>query len=655
MRLFALLLLAVAAILPIGSPSSAGAAEKARLSVLATTDLHMYLQDYDYYTDRPDSGVGLVRVAPLIAAERAATPNTLLLDDGDLIEGNPMGEYLARQVKLPAGTVHPAMALMNQLGYDAAVVGNHEFNYGLDFLQQTLAGAKFPYLAGNVDKLNPDGTVAGTLYPPYVILERTLTTESGKKLPIKIGVVGVLTPQIMMWDADKLKGKVDARDLVETARRLVPEVRAKGAQIVIALTHSGLGGGPARAMEENAARWLAEIPGIDALISGHSHQVFPGTNNDFRSLKGVDMARGLLNGVPTVMPGNHGSHLGVISLVLEGDGKGWTIVDRKAESRPVETFKEGRPQPTTEPDKALTAMLKRFHEATLDYVRRPVGTSKKRVQTYLALVGDTVAVKLVADAQRWHVAQAIKDDPALSKLPILSAAAPFKSGGRPGVDYYTDFDAGPVAIRNVADLYLYPNTVAAVKLTGSEIREYLESATRIFNRIDPAKAESQMLVDERVPSYVFDVIDGLTYSIDVTQPQKYDRFGKVVAPEARRIHDLQYRGKPIGEDQQFIVVTNNYRANGGGEFPGMDGSKTVYASPETTQQVLVDYLRQHSPLQPGLGSGWSFVPVTTKGRILLATSPKALGLLAGHKGLRPAGPGEKGFTLLSVDLREPQP
>lgn len=650
MRFPALLLLAVASFVS----AAADAAEKARLSVMATTDLHMYLQDYDYYADKPDNGVGLVRVAPLIAAERAATPNTLLLDDGDLIEGNPMGEYLARQAKLPAGTLHPAMALMNQLAYDAAVVGNHEFNYGLEFLRQTLAGAKFPYLAGNVDKLNQDGSVAGTLYPPYVILERTLTTESGKKLPIKIGVIGVLTPQIMMWDADKLKGKVDSRDLVEAAKQLVPEVRARGAQIVIALVHSGLGGGPAQSKEENAARWLAEIPGVDALISGHSHQVFPGTN-DYKTLKGVDMARGLLNGVPTVMPGNHGSHLGVISLVLEGDGKDWKIVDRKAESRPVQAFKDGRMQATTEPDMALTAMLKPFHDQTLDYVRRPVGTSKKRVQTYLALVGDTVAVKLVADAQRWHVAQAIKNDPALSKLPILSAAAPFKAGGRPGVDYYTDFDAGPVAIRNVADLYLYPNTVSAVKMTGAEIREYLESASRIFNRIDPAKTDGQFLVNETVPSYVFDVIDGLTYSIDVTQPQKYDRFGKMIAPDARRIVDLKFQGKPIGEDQEFIVVTNNYRANGGGEFPGMDGSKTVYASPETTQQVLVDYLRLNSPLQPGPGSGWSFVPVTTKGRILLATSPKALGLLAGHKGLRPAGPGEKGFTLLSIDLREPRP
>lgn len=650
MRLLALLLLAVASIVP----SAADAAEKARLSVMATTDLHMYLQDYDYYSDHPDEGVGLVRLAPLIAAERAATPNTLLLDDGDLIEGNPMGEYVARQAKLPPGTVHPAMALMNQLGYDAAVVGNHEFNYGLDFLQQTLAGAKFPYLAGNVDRLNPDGSVAGTLLPPYVILDRMLTTESGQKLPIRIGVVGVLTPQIMKWDADKLKGKVDARDLVETARRLVPEVRAKGAQIVIALTHSGLGGGPAQPMEENAARWLSEIPGVDALVSGHSHQVFPGTS-DFRTLRGADTARGLLNGVPTVMPGNHGSHLGVISLVLEGDGKNWKIIDRKAESRPVQIFKDGRLQATTEPDMTLTAALKPFHDATLEYVRRPVGTSKKRVQTYLALVGDTVAVKLVADAQRWHVAQAIKDDPVLSKLPILSAAAPFKAGGRPGVDYYTDFDAGPVAIRNVADLYLYPNTVAAVKLTGSEIREYLESATRIFNQIEPSKTESQFLVDERVPSYTFDVIDGLTYSIDVTQPIKYDRFGKVVAPDARRIHDLRYQGKPIGEDQQFIVATNNYRANGGGDFPGMDGSRTVYASPETTQQVLVNYLRLHSPLQPGPGSGWSFVPVETKGRVLLATSPKALGLLAGHKGLRPAGPARDGFTFLAVDLREPRP
>src|SRR4029453_11058874 len=245
--------------------------------------------DYDYYRDQRDVSLGLSRTAALIHQARVEARNSLLFDSGDAIQGNPLGDYVAVEQRLQPGQVHPLYRVMNQLGYAAASLGNHEFNYGLEFLRTALAGAGFPYVTSNVFVAGPDRAAAPPLIRPFGVLERDLVDEGGAIRRLRVGVIGFVPPQIMQWDRANLDGRVFAIDIVEAARRYVPQMRAAGADLVVALVHSGLSAAPARGMDENAAAYLAQVPGIDAILAGHSHLTFP--DPSFASLPGVDIPR----------------------------------------------------------------------------------------------------------------------------------------------------------------------------------------------------------------------------------------------------------------------------------------------------------------------------------------------------------------------------
>lgn len=624
--------------------ADARAQERVTLQVLATSDLHMNLKDYDYYTDRPSQQIGAARVATLVRKARAANPNTILVDNGDTIQGAPMGDWALRAWREGRLAVHPMVSVFNAMGYDAVVLGNHEFNFGLDFLKWAYTGAKFPVLAGNVTTVG--GPLGATLYPAFAILDREVVDAGGKRHRLKIGVLGVLTPQIMTWDKDKLEGKVDTRDLVDAAREIAPKLRAAGADVVIALSHAGLNPAPRTGGEENASAYLATVDGIDAVVTGHSHRVFP--SDDFKGFPGADTQRGTIKGKPFVMPGSFGSHLGVLTLTLERTAKGWTVVEGRSEARPITERADNRTVSLAEPDKTVLDLLTTAHKETLAFVRQPVGKTTGRLHSYFAHIQDTPAMELVAEAQRAYARAALKGRPE-ADLPLLSAVAPFKAGGRPGVEYYTDIPTGEIAIRNVADLYVYPNQLAIVRATGAQIRDWLEMSARLFNRVKPGRPEPQALVDKRVPSYNFDVLDGLTYAIDVSQPQRFDQEGRLLDPKARRIIDLRYQGKPVTDDQVFLVATNNYRANGGGFFPGLDGGTVVYQSPDTVQQVIIDHIARTGTITPATDRTWRLAPVPGA-TVILESSPKAEALLAEVPGLSVAGPGENGFMTYRMDL-----
>ncbi|MBB6255271.1 bifunctional 2',3'-cyclic-nucleotide 2'-phosphodiesterase/3'-nucleotidase [Nitrospirillum iridis] len=619
------------------------------VQILSTTDLHMNVMDYDYYADKPDPGIGLVRVASLIRKARAEKPNTLLVDAGDLIQGTPMGDYVARVQGLGPGKIQPIIAALNALGYDAAVMGNHEFNFGLDYAVAAEKEAKYPVLAGNVNRVE-DGQ---PLFPAGVILDRDFVDGTGAKHRVRIGVVGVLTPQIVLWDKDKLEGKVTTSDIVEVASRTAHDLKTQGADIVVVVMHSGLSGAPYQKMAENAGVAVAAIGEVDAVVTGHSHRVFPGA--DYATLPDSDVANGLIHGKPVVMAGFYGDHLGLIDLILSPDpnahgGKGgWTVAGGHAETRAVLVRVNGKATPQVEPDAEVVALTQAAHQATLDYVRQPVGKSAGRIETYFSFVADQPALDIVSTAQREYVARALAGGP-YAGLPLLSAAAPFKAGGKPGPDYFTDVAAGQLSLRNVADLYLYPNIVTAVKVTGAQVRDWLEMAARVFNRIDPAKKEPQMLVDRSVPSYDFDVIDGVTWRIDLTQPARFTRDGKPAPGDNHRIVDLRHDGQPVKDGDEFIVVTNNYRANGGGNFPGLDGKNVVYAGTETIQEILADYLRNAGTLVPKTNHSWGFAAITAPVTVLYDTNAKAAALLTQYPNLSDAGPGEPGLELFRVDL-----
>jgi 2',3'-cyclic-nucleotide 2'-phosphodiesterase/3'-nucleotidase len=619
-----------------------------RLRILSTTDIHTHIVDYDYYRDQRDISLGLARTATLIRQARGEVRNSILFDSGDLIQGNPLGDYVAVEQRLQPGQVHPVFKAMNQLDYAAASLGNHEFNYGLDFLRTALAGARFPYVTSNVFVAGPDRAAAPPLIQPFVILDRDFVDEGGATHRLRVGAIGFVPPQIMQWDKANLEGRVFVIDIVEAARRYVPRMRAAGADLVVALVHSGLSPTPARGMDENAAAYLAQVPGIDTILAGHAHLVFP--DQSFASLPGADVARGTINGVPTVMAGFWGSHLGLVDLTLRRTTEGWRRVDGTGTTRDIRRRENNQWVAAVDPDPAISAAVQPEHAGTLAYVRRPVAHSTARIHSYFALVQDDPSVQLVARAQTAYIRRMLQGSPHAG-LPVLSAAAPFKAGGRGGPAYYTDAPAGGIAIRNVADLYLYPNTVRAVRVSGAILREWLEMSAGQFNRIDPALTTPQPLVNTAFPTFNYDVIDGVTYRIDVTRPARYTPQGRIADAQARRIVDLRFQGQPVTDAMEFVVATNNYRASGGGNFPGMDGSNIVFETAETNQEIIKDWLIEQKTVDAAVTPIWSFAPIAAPVQVVFESSPEARSLVGDGTRIRHVGDGQNGFGLYSLTMR----
>ncbi len=629
--------------------SARAATNQAHLRIMETTDLHVHVYPYDYYSDKPVDTVGLARTAAHIADIRAEATNSMLLDNGDFLQGNPMGDYIAYERGMKEGDIHPIIAAMNTVGFEASTLGNHEFNYGLDFLMKSVAGADFPIVSANVVKnLGASPTSDETLLPPYVILDRTVIDGDGTEHPIRIGVIGFVPPQIMTWDRRHLEGNVSARDIVETARAYVPQMREQGADVIIALSHSGIGAADHSEGMENASVPLAAVEGIDGVMTGHSHLVFP--SDTYADYAGVDVATGTIHGKPATMGGFWGSHLGVIDLMLERDGNEWKVVTHSVETRPISKRNEDRSiAALVESDQAVLDSVAAEHEATLEYIRRAVGKTSAPLHSYFALVADDPSVQIVSIAQKWYIEEMMKGTE-YEGLPIVSAAAPFKAGGRGGAEYYTDVPAGDVAIKNVADLYLYPNTVRAVLVDGGQLKDWLERSAGMFNQITPGAAD-QPLLNPDFPSYNFDVIDGVTYQIDLSQPSKYGPKGEDLNPDANRIVNLQHDGQPVTPEMKFVVATNNYRAGGGGDFPGAKGDTIIFEAPDTNRDVIVRYIVEQGTINPSADANWTFAPLPGTS-VIFETGPKAKDYIGDVKGvtMEEAGSNDDGFSLFRIQL-----
>lgn len=591
------------------------------LRLLETTDLHSNMMDFDYYKDTPTEKFGLVRTATLINAARQEVANSVLVDNGDVIQGSPLGDYMAAKGLSP-NEVHPVYQAMNSLDYAVGNLGNHEFNYGLDYLHRALAGAKFPYVNANII----DVKTQQPLFTPYLIKETTVKDKEGKPQTLRIGYIGFVPPQIMTWDKANLSGKVTVNDITETARKYVPEMRSKGADVVVVIAHSGLSAEPYKALAENSVYYLSEVPGVDAILFGHAHAVFPG--KDFAAIKGADIANGTLNGVPAVMPGMWGDHLGVVDLVLNNDSGTWKVTHSRAEARPI--YDAAAKKSLAAEDSKLISVLKASHDATREFVSKPIGQSADNMYSYLSLVQDDPTVQVVNMAQKAYVEHYIQGDPDLASLPVLSAAAPFKAGGRKNDPAsFVEVEKGQLTFRNAADLYLYPNTLVVVKASGKEVKEWLECSAGQFNQIDPHSSKPQSLINwDTFRTYNFDVIDGVNYQVDVTQPARYDGECQSLNPQAERIKKLTFNGKPIDPNATFLVATNNYRAYGG-KFAGTGDSHIAFASPDENRAVLAAWISAESArtkaIHPAADNNWRLAPIhsDTTLDIRFETSPSA--------------------------------
>ncbi|WP_150275221.1 bifunctional 2',3'-cyclic-nucleotide 2'-phosphodiesterase/3'-nucleotidase [Paenibacillus tepidiphilus] len=667
------------------APAASGTTIDLRL--MSTTDVHTNVYGWDYFKDNASLTVGLDRTASLVNEARKQNPNNLLLDNGDLIQGTPLGTYLAKEADFTGEPerVHPLIAAMNIMDYDAATYGNHEFNYGLDYLNRVIGGsasagtgAEFPYVNANIyiddHDSNPDNDV--NKYEPYIILEKKVKGSDNQEHTVKVGLLGLVTPQILEWDKVNLEGQVIAKGIAETAKKFVPELESK-ADVVVVMAHTGFDAAATGTLAENDINALSKVPGIDAITFSHTHKVFPTGNNATldasfidpatkapynSSVAVIDNVNGHINSVPAVQAGYGGAYLGLIDLKLEQDGQGWNVNKEasKASTRSIYRTENKQNYPTVEPDKAVQEAAAADHKATIAYVNQPLGETTIPMNSYFALVQDNPTVQIVTYAQQRYVSNLINTDDTLADyrdLPILSVGAPFKAG-RNGPGEYTEIEEGKLTIRGASDLYLYDNTLKAIKVPGSTVKEWVEMSAGMYNRIKPGISTPQPLLNPSFSVFNFDIIDGIQYTIDVTKNAKYKPDGSINDQNSSRVTSITYNNEPLDLNQEFIVVTNNYRASGGGNFPDVKNADMVLDTQEENRQVLMDYIKEAGTVTHPADNNWSIKPIQGNVSVTFTSTPKGAKALPADGSITDTGVQDtKGFEVYNLKLKAdvPQP
>ncbi len=634
-------------------PAALPDGSRAQVAILETTDVHSNVLSYDYYKQREDDSLGYERTATLIRQARGQFHNSFLFDSGDTIQGSVLADYQAQVKPVGCGEELGIYRAMDALGYDGGTAGNHEFNYGLGFLSQVTgtpmnvdgghsdrcAGPHFPLVLSNVLSTR-DGA---PIFQPWTVVQKNITvTEpdgSTHSVPLKVGIIGFTPPPILEWDKQNLQGKVTVTGVVEAAQKYLPELEAQHPDLIVAVLHGGLDTNPYTPAMENGGWYLAGIQGIDVLLLGHSHTEFPGPH--YKGMQDVDAERGFVRGKPAVMGGFFGKDLGVIDLALQRKDGRWVIDDSQTHSevRPICAKKNA----CVPADPEIAALVAQAHEAAVAYVNTPIGQTHVHMSSYFADEGNMTALAPINAAMRDYVQSELsKQHPELANLPVLSAAAAFRTGFG-GPDDYTDVVPGPLTLRSAADLYFYPNTLAAVKVDGAGLKAWLEKSAERFNQIDPGKDSEQSLINDHYPGFNFDQLQGdLSYVIDVSKPA------------GQRIVKLSYKGKPVTPQQQFIVATNNYRASGGGNFPGLDGKNIVLAAPDGAREILAKWLQHHQTIDAKdlPKASWHFAPVKTHGEVVFkgAAGKQDVAREAGLKNIRQLKDNGDGTAVYAIDL-----
>lgn len=567
-----------------------------RLTVLGTTDTHGNVFNWDYfkdaeYDDKPHNDIGLAKISTLVSAmrEERGRNNCLTLDAGDTIQGTPLSYYYAKIDPITKGAIHPMAAAMNVIGYDAAALGNHEFNYGLDTLRAFQKQLHFPLLGANA----LDWDTGAPTFPPFVI--KTMHLDGGHE--VRVGILGLVTPGVAIWDKANVEGKVRFQGIVEQAKVFVPRLRRAGADVVIVSCHSGAttssSYGDALPWPENASSLLAEqVPGIDAILVGHAHLEIPE-----RFVQNTATGQQVL----LVEPLKWGMRLAVMDLDLVKERGCWKVAAAHSHLLDANTVPE---------DARVTQLLSQDHETVRSYVNSVIGTSTRAMSCATSRFEDTAAIDLINYVQADAVRKALAGT-ADAALPVLSIAAPFNPDAA--------IPAGNVTVRDVAGLYVYDNTLLGIKLTGAQVKDYLEWSATYFQQVsgtgpftpDQVTNAKTALAPNGTPDYNYDIMAGLeaplTYDIDIAK-----------APGSR-IANLAYAGAPVDPAATFVIAINNYRQSGGGNFPGVTSAPVVYNAQAEIRQLIIDWVTATRTIDPATFStyDWKLVsngaPVTIEG------------------------------------------
>lgn len=543
---------------------------RAHFKVLATTDIHAHVTNYDYYRDEILADIGLIGLSNIIHEIRSKHPNTLLIDNGDFLQGNPIGNYL-RDYALK--NMHPIVSIMNELQYDAGTLGNHEFDFGITFLEKMIHDLNYPIVNANIvdDQNNP-------WIQPYVILEREITTDDSEKTEIKIGIIGALPPQVMMWnhkvfeDYANVSKRLHVNDIVDSIKENLPKMRDEGADIIIVLAHSGFSNRPYEKGAENIIQFLADIDGIDAIVAGHAHNIFPDDCHFFNK--------------PIIMAGSFAQYLGVFDFNLEWNGQKWLV--KNVETSVVEN------QNNDQFENELFQLIKPAHELAMQRMNEPIVQNKTLFSSALSLVRDDACIQLIADAQAWYAKKMIEQlcCSQYMNTPLLTAVPAFKVGGRKNSPYdFTWIDDQIFTFKNIADLYPFNNQLAVIEINGDELKEWLECANSIYFQLSEQDVGQQYLINwQNHRGYNRDVIKGdLEYIVDARFPRRYNGDCLLINNDSERIYGLLYQGKAVQPSDKFLMATNQYRAYSG-KFPGSGEEKVITLSSEEIPEIIQQYL-----------------------------------------------------------------
>lgn len=596
----------------------------------------MQITSFDYVKDRPSASGSLAKLATLIRDARKEADRfgatCLLFDNGDTFQGSPVADVI---VGSKDHEIHPMVASLNYLGYDAGGLGNHDVDYGLDRLRSWLHQYEMPVICSNLASTHLEKL------HPYCLLKKEVSIVDGGKETLIIGVVSSLPDKTALWSQYHLQDRARLEAPLPCLAKTAALLRKKGADIVIALAHMGLALFDEGAEAQNLIHDVAGLKNIDVVIGGHTHLRFPGP--DHEGLEGADWEAGTVLGKPVAQPGASAKDLAVIDLRLQRSAAetGWQIASHSVALRSAEAD-------TPEDDK-IVGFARKTHEKTRKLLSAPVGKIAKPMHSFFALVDPSPIPSLLAATKYQVVARAIANSDH-AKLPLLAQASVALTGGLEGPDNFLFLPAGEILRRHIAGMNPYANNVWAVRTTGAQLIDWLERSAMIFNTLQ-ADAPDQLLTDPNVPGFRFDAIYGLEYRIDPSKPPSFDATGRATDATGGRVSDVSYRGSTIEPAQEFIVATTDHRAGGGGLYQPFPTGATVLKGYAPLQDAVLDYLRAPDCNAVRSAKPWSFVPNLNRCAIL-QTAPQAADHLEEIAHLAPeiCGRSDDGFLRVRVHL-----